>query len=146
MTPTLIGRWQTRTFLLSTVGIWLTLPFALGWIGNHPSLIYFWVLFYLGIFGLAWDCFYHFLQQFLWDHDWPGILQFGAAFVEAIFLAVVIKLFGLPHVSPSALDLNLFALHYGVVWIAIYLSSWVVMRVLFPRWRFRGGCWLGSWH
>ena len=145
MTPTLFGRWQTRVFLLSTVGILLTLPFALGLIGDRPSSIYFWVLLYIGLFGLAWDCLYHLLQQFLWDHDWPGILQLGAAVVEAIFLILVIKFFGLPHISPSALNLNLFLLHYSLVWIAVYLCSWVVMRLFFPRWRFRGGRWLGSW-
>ncbi|ABC99055.1 hypothetical protein CYA_0851 [Synechococcus sp. JA-3-3Ab] len=30
-----------------------------------------------------------------------------------------------------------------VVWVCLYL--WVVMRILFPRWRFRGGEWLGRW-
>lgn len=145
MTPTLFGRWQTRIFLLSTVGILVTIPFALGWIGNNASLIYFWVLFYIGLFGLAWDCIYHFLQQFLWDHDWPGILQLGAAVVEAIFLLVLIIFFGLPNIVPTDLNVGLFFLHYSAVWIAVYLAAWVVMRLLFPRWRFRGGRWLGSW-
>ena len=143
MTPTLIGRWQTRIFLLATIGILISLPFAIGLIGNHPGLIYFWVLFYIGLFGLAWDCLYHFLQQFLWDHDWPGALQLIAAIAEAIFLAIVIAVFGLPYVADF--NFGLFLFHYTVVWIAIYLSSWVVMRLLFPRWRFRGGRWLGSW-
>lgn len=146
MTPTLIGRWQTRIFLLATVGILISLPFALGIIGNHPGFIYFWILFYIGLFGLAWDCLYHFLQQFLWDHDWPGALQLITAIVEAIFLAIVIGIFGLPFVSAFDFNFGLYLLHYTVVWIAIYLSSWVIMRLLFPRWRFRGGRWLGSWH
>lgn len=146
MTPTLLGRWQTRIFLFSTVGILITLPFVWGLIGNHASFIYFWVLLYIGLLGLAWDCLYHLLQQFLWDRDWPGILQLWAAVVEAIFIVVLIKFFGLPHISPSALKLSLFALHYSTVWVAIYLTSWVAMRLFFPRWRFRGGRWLGSWH
>ena len=29
MTPTLIGRWQSRIFLLATIGILFSLPFAL---------------------------------------------------------------------------------------------------------------------
>lgn len=145
MTPTLFGRWQTRIFLLATVGVLISLPFALGIIGDHPGLIYFWILFYIGLFGLAWDCLYHFLQQFLWDHDWPGALQLIAAIVEAIFLAIVISAFGLPFVSAFDFNFGLFFFHYIVVWIGIYLTSWVVMRLLFPRWRFRGGRWLGSW-
>lgn len=146
MTPTLLGRWQTRIFLLATVGIVVTLPFIFGLIGNHPGLVYFWVLLYVGLFGLAWDCLYHLLQQFLWDHDWPGVLQFIAAIVEAIFLGLAIDIFGLPHISALDFNLGLFTLHYTVVWLAVYLSSWVVMRLFFPRWRFRGGRWLGSWH
>ncbi|MDJ0577585.1 MAG: hypothetical protein QNJ65_20800 [Xenococcaceae cyanobacterium MO_234.B1] len=146
MTPTLFGRWQTRIFLLSTVGILLTLPFAWGWVGDRASLTYFWVLLYLGLVGLAWDCLYHLLQQFLWDHDWPGILQLGAAVIEAIFLIMLINFFDLPHISPSDLNLSLFVLHYSVVWVAVYLSSWVIMRLFFPRWRFRGGRLLGNWH
>lgn len=81
-----------------------TLPFAFGFVGNQASSIYFWVLLYIGLFGLVWDCLYHLLQQFLWDHDWPGVLQFLAAVVEAIFLGGLIKFFGLPHISPSALN------------------------------------------
>ena len=145
MTPTLFGRWQTRIFLLATVGIVVSLPFVFGLVGNHPGLVYFWILFYIGLFGLALDCFYHFLQQFLWDRDWPGVLQFIAAISEAIFLAIVISLLDLPHIDGSNFDLSLFALHYTVVWLAIYLASWTIMRLLFPHWRFRGGCWIGSW-
>lgn len=144
MTPTLAGRWQTRIFLLSTIGVLFTLPFAFGFAGNQASSIYFWVLLYIGLFGLVWDCLYHLLQQFLWDHDWPGVLQFLAAIVEALFLGGLIKFFGLPHISPEGFHLNLFALHYSLVWVAVYLSSWVVMRLFFPRWRFRGGRWIGK--
>jgi hypothetical protein len=121
-----------------------TFPFAFGFVGNQASSIYFWVLLYIGLFGLVWDCLYHLLQQLLWDHDWPGVLQFLAAVVEALFLGGLIKFFGLPHISPSALNLNLFALHYSLVWVTVYLSSWVVMRLFFPRWRFRGGRWIGK--
>lgn len=146
MTPTLFGRWQTRIFLLATVGTLVSLPFAVGLIGNHPGLTYFWVLFYVGLFGLAWDCLYHLLQQFSWDHDWPGALQFITAIAEAIFLAIVINVFGLPHISAWDFDLGLFTIHYLTIWVSIYLASWTIMRLLFPRWRFRGGRWLGSWH
>jgi hypothetical protein len=144
MTPTLWGRWQTRLFLLATVGVIISLPFVFGLIGHEPGYVYFWILGYVFLFGLAWDLFYDFLQKFMWDHDWPGAFQLIAAIAEGIFLALVIKIVHLPHV-PTSLDLRLFAFHYSVVWVAIYLASWSVMRVLFPRWRFRGGQWLGRW-
>ena len=47
MTPTLLGRWQTRVLLLLTVGNLVSLPFAWGFLG-HGSAIYFWVVFYVG--------------------------------------------------------------------------------------------------
>ena len=141
MTPTLLGRWQTRIFLFFVVGGLVTLPFALGWIG--PGGIVFWlVLFSVCLFGLAWDALYHLVQQFFWDHDWPGVLQLFAAIVEAVFLALVWVLVGLPGISRDAFNPFWFLVHYSAVWIAIYLLSWVVMRLFFPRWRFRGGQWL----
>jgi hypothetical protein len=33
MTPTLFGRWQTRLLLLATLGVLVSLPFVMGWIG-----------------------------------------------------------------------------------------------------------------
>ncbi|MFK0732818.1 MAG: hypothetical protein ACFKPT_31325 [Gloeotrichia echinulata GP01] len=145
MTPTLFGRWQTRVFLLATVGAIFSLPFYFGLIGNQPSPVYFFVLFYIGLFGLAWDILYDFLQKFMWDHDWPGVFQFIAAIIEAIFLAIIITFIGLPQIDATQFHIDLFALHYSVVWVAVYIASWVLMRLLFPRARFRGGQWLGKW-
>ncbi|WP_017719584.1 hypothetical protein [Kamptonema formosum] len=145
MTPTLFGHWQTRIFLLATVGILVTLPFTFGFLGVKSTPVYFWVLFYVGLFGIAWDVLYNFLHQFMWDRDWPGVFQFLAAIAEGVFLGWAIKSFGLPNIPPAEFDLVTFAKHYSLVWVAVYLSSWVVMRLLFPRWRFRGGEWIGRW-
>ncbi|MGG6267339.1 hypothetical protein ACQ4M3_28755 [Leptolyngbya sp. AN03gr2] len=145
MTLTLIGRWQTRTFLLVTIGLFVSFLFSTGIIGHAPGTMYYWVLLYVWAFGLCWDVLYHQLQQFMWDHDWPGLFQLGTAIVEGLFLAGAIRWIGLPGTEAAAAHLDLFALHYSLVWIADYFSSWVVMRLLFPRWRFRGGEWLGRW-
>lgn len=145
MTPTLYGRWQTRIFLLVTVGVIVTLPFALGYLGLGASGIYFWVLFYVGLFGLAWDIFYNWLQKFFWDHDWPGILQFFASIAEGGLLALLIQTNLLPHVSESQFNQQWFVIHYSLVSLIAYITSWAVMRLLFPRWRFRGGVWIGRW-
>lgn len=146
MTPTLLGRWQTRIFLLATVGVLVTLPFYWGYLGGHPGQIsYFWVLFYVTLFGLGWDILYDYLQKFLWDHDWPGVYQLFAAIAEGVFLALVVGLIGLPFLPSDSLDIGVFIQHYSLVWLAVYISSWVIMRLLFPRWRFRGGQWLGRW-
>ncbi|MEM6402577.1 MAG: hypothetical protein AAF757_20490, partial [Cyanobacteria bacterium P01_D01_bin.116] len=105
----------------------------------------FWILFYIGLFGLAWDILYNFLQKFLWDHDWPGVLQLIAAIVEGIFLVLVINFIGLPNVPQDKFSLLSYIFHYSIVWVAVYCASWAVMRLLFPRARFRGGAWLGKW-
>ena len=144
MTPTLFGRWQTRIFLLATVGILISLPFHWGYFGQESN-VYFWVVFYVGLLGIGWDVLYDFLQKYMWDHDWPGAFQFYAGVVEGLVLAVIIDNIGLPHIPRSEFDLITFIQHYGLVWLGVYLSSWVVMRLLFPRWRFRGGEWIGNW-
>ncbi|MBW4621579.1 MAG: hypothetical protein KME17_19730 [Cyanosarcina radialis HA8281-LM2] len=145
MTPTLLGRWQTRILLLLTVGVLVTLPFAFGLIGPpdaKSARIYFSILGYVAGFGLIWDILYHQLQKFRWDADWPGIFQLFAGIWEAVFIAVVVKIFGLPGVSSDELLLEWFAVHYSLVWLAVYTASQTIMRILFIRWRFRGGQWL----
>lgn len=141
MTPTLIGRWQTRLLLLATVGVLITLPFYLGIIGPGGS-VFFWVLIYVTLFGLGWDVLYQHLQKSRWDSDWPGALQLFAGIWEAVFVALLVKIFGLPGIRTEDLPMKWFALHYSFVWLAVYIASQTMMRILFPRWRFRGGQWL----
>ncbi|MDI9636177.1 hypothetical protein QQ056_12035 [Oscillatoria laete-virens NRMC-F 0139] len=141
MTPTLFGRWQTRLFLLATAGGSITLLFALGILGPGAGAIYFGILAYVALFGLAWDVFYNRLQQGRWDRDWPAAFQWLAALGEALFLLLVIKIIGLPGV-PRWMPVGLFFLHYSCVWLAVFLTSQSLMRILFIRWRFNGGRWL----
>jgi hypothetical protein len=113
----------------------------LGIIGSGANVAYFWILGYIAVFGLIWDVVYNYLQQFRWDRDWPAAFQLLAGIWEAIFVATAIKTFGLPGV-PRNLPLPTFALHYSLVWIGIFTASQALMRILFPRWRFKGGQWL----
>jgi len=145
MTPTLLGRWQTRLFLLATMGILFSLPFYFGLGGHGEALVYFLVVLYVAIFGIFWDILYNYLQRFLWDHDWPGALQLIAGVVEGIFLVFLIKVVGLPGIDGYSFDVPVFIAHYGLVWLSNYISAWVLMRLLFTSWRFRGGEWLGKW-
>lgn len=142
MTPTLFGRWQTRLFLLTTVGLFMTLPFYFGIIGPNTGFdtypVFLRILVYVALFGLGWDILYIYLQGFNWDRDWSGILQFFTGIWEAVFLACGVKLLGLPSI-PKDLPLVWFTIHYSVVWLGVYIASQSLMRILFPRWRFRGG-------
>ncbi len=137
MTPTLFGRWQTRLFLFSTVGVLITIPFALGIVGTGGGS-FFSVLFDLLLFGLVWDWFYIYLQGFRWDRDWPAIFQLLSGIWEAIFIVAIVKIFGLFGI-PKDLSLFWFTLHYSCMWLGIFTASQTIMRVFFPKWRFYGG-------
>ncbi len=142
MTPTLLGRWQTRLFLLSTGGLLITLPFMVGLFGPSGPL-YLVVLVWIAILGLGWDVVYHQIQQLRWDHDWPGVWQLFAGLWEAFFLLVLVAIrFPLLGLSADRFPWGSFLIHYTLVWITIFIESQTVMRILFPRWRFRGGQWL----
>ncbi|MDP5015835.1 hypothetical protein FJR11_22340 [Anabaena sp. UHCC 0187] len=144
MTPTLLGRWQTRLLLLATVGVLVSIPFAIGLISNKPNLIYFWILAYVAIFGLGWDILYNYLQKSRWDRDWPAVYQLFAGIWEMVFVFCGVKIWGfLPIPMPkNELSPSIFLLHYSIVWLAVFISSQSLMRIIFPRWRFRGGKWL----
>ncbi|MBV5260076.1 hypothetical protein FLX56_16810 [Synechococcus moorigangaii CMS01] len=143
MTPTLLGRWQTRLFLMGTIGGLITLCFAEGLWANPTGPTYWAVLGYITAFGLGWDCVYIYLQNYRWDQDWPAILQWLAAIWEGLFFlllrAGLRNFFSLD--LPGATDLNLvwFLVHYGSVWFGIFIASQSIMRLLFPLWRFHGG-------
>lgn len=139
MTPTLFGRWQTRLFLLATVGVVVTIPFSLGIIGPGASSVFFWVLVYVALFGCLWDILYSYFQRFRWDRDWPGALQLLTGIWEGIFIAFWLRLIGLP--NGQEFSVFWFILHYSLVWFSLYIASQTLMRILFPRWRFKGGQW-----
>jgi hypothetical protein len=143
MTPTLIGRWQTRILLLTLVGFPITLPFTVGIVGPGASPVFSLILLYVILFGFLWDVMYDFWQQFRWDRDWPGVLQLLAGIGEAVFLGIILKSIPVPGLVPEDISLKWFAIHYSCVWLGVYLASQSLTRIVFPRWRFRGGKWLG---
>jgi hypothetical protein len=138
MTPTLFGRIQTRFLLLFSVGFIITLLwaiFAYLWTGQllgflSPLII----LIFVALAGIGWDILYTFAQRFRWDRDWPPFLQWVAGFLEMWPAWVLGFLLGVPW--------WLFLLHYWTVFTAVYIMTQGPMRILFPRWRFRGGQWL----
>lgn len=136
MTPTLFGRWQTRTLLLLTFGVFFTLPFVL-FFGLTPLLILGMVL----LFGYGWDILYMMIQGGRWDRDWPPVYQFLAGVWEGIFVFIVSFLLGKVF-NVFAVPLPVFIIHYGLVWTVTFLMSQSLMRIVFPNWRYRGGQWL----
>lgn len=138
MTPTLLGRWQTRVLLTLTVGVVLTWPFSL-FLGGSAFTILFSLLFW----GFLWDGLYTFIQKFRWDRDWPAAFQVAAGIWEAFFLLLLISttgLFGI-FIDDGFFSVFWFLVHYSTVWLGMFVASQVLMRLLFPQWRFRGGRW-----
>lgn len=136
MTPTLFGRWQTRTLLLLTFGPFLTLPFVL-FFRLTPLLILGMVL----CFGYCWDILYQVIQSGRWDCDWPPAYQLLAGIWEGAFVFLVSALLGRVF-GVFAVPFPVFLIHYGLVWIVTFLMSQSLMRIVFPNWRYRGGQWL----
>jgi hypothetical protein len=140
MTPTLIGRWQTRILLLGTLGVLVTIPFSL----NGES-VYFQVLLAIAVLGCLWDIVYNQLQTVRWDHDWPATLQVGAGIWEAFFFYVPFR-YLISNILKIGwlidIPFDKFLLHYACIWLAVFTASQTLMRIIFPRWRFHGGEWL----
>ncbi len=139
MTPTLIGRIQTRIVLLATVGFGWTIlvsPFLFRFGASFGAVLggavlALWVV---GFFGIGWELVYHAMQQYRWEKDWPTLFGLITAANEGFvaFLALWVLLPSGPH--PVT-----FFLHFSSTWIMIWLVANGPMRVILPRWRFRGG-------
>ena len=151
MTPTMLGRLQTRTILLGSIGLFFTL---LLWsflvvideieTGNYDL---FKVLFLVWLLGLFWDMVYQGLLIFRWDYDWPPIFQLLSGIWEWLIILLLVSI-AVPPGSFRLLaawwptvqdDFWIVHAHYWLVWLTTFIASQGLLRILFPRWRFRGG-------
>jgi hypothetical protein len=137
MTPTLIGRLQTRVFATVVVGLpwtvvlWLVLPGA-----DLGQMV--WILTAMGAVGLGWELLYHWLMGYRWEKDWPTLLGLLTGLNEGFLLWLLLAWGLVPGVDigPSG---TRFLLHFTGAWIAIWLWLQGPMTVVDPRWRCRGG-------
>ncbi len=142
MTPTLLGRIQTRWVLVWTVGlVWLLaagpwLPLA----GPTTMSVYrtgLASLVLVSVVGTLWEFAYHAVQQLRWDKDWPTVLGLVLGVSEGVVVYQLLRR-GLPWpVGP--IDPAPFVWQFGTVWILIWMVANGPIRILFPRWRFAGG-------
>ncbi len=145
MTPTLLGRWQTRVFLMLALGVPITLFYmlAFGAFAAGPDAEGFFklplLLVYVNALGFAFDALWIFLQSFRWDRDWPLAFQLFSGITEGAFAFALFASGLLPGAPFADGDALRYALHYGGVFLSSYAFLFGPMRVLFPRWRFRGG-------
>ena len=135
MTPTLMGRWQTRLLLLASAGVLISILFGLLYADLWtPLTLLGWVL----VLGLAWDVLYEYLQGWRWDGDWPPLFALAAGAFEGLVIWALIGVPGLPGVDPG-LPAGQFAAHYGMVLLVTWVLAHGPIKVLFPRWRYLGG-------
>ena len=143
MVPILIGRIQTRIFLLAVVGSAVTAlrrcrccpvqaPFSdrtalrsSSWRRSPCSAI-------------GWELLYHLLMQFRWEKDWPSLFGLLTGVPEAVLLWLLVRAGAVPLLGAAPPGWA-FAAHFAAVWFAVWLVANGPMRVPFLRWRFRGG-------
>ena len=141
VTPSLGGRWQSRLFVLATIGVIVSAFFTFAFDDRGVDrAIFFYILGYVALFGAVWDLLFIGLQRLRWDRDWPAAFQVGAGVVEGIVLWLVIDSVGLPGIPEGGVPvLSRFLPHYGSVWLLSFLWLQGPMRVLSTNWRFNGG-------
>jgi hypothetical protein len=143
--PTLNGRIQTRVFLLLVLGIPWTLlvtPLAPHPAGATTGARYgatFWVLGEVIVVGcLLWEPLYHLLMQFRWEKDWPIMFVLLEGIPEGILAYVLFRSIG-PSGTPPPASTATFLVHFVPLWFFVWLAAIGPLRVVFHRWRFRGG-------
>lgn len=139
MVPTFTGRLQTRLFALGVVGLLWTViiaPALTLWdipIGDaYKAALFAWGA-VLGIGLVIWEPIYHGLMQFRWEKDWPTLFILLEGIPEGFVVWGVIAWFG-----PST-PIGPFLLDFATTWLVAFLTVQGPMRVIFIRWRFRGG-------
>ncbi|WP_117215153.1 hypothetical protein [Allorhizocola rhizosphaerae] len=142
MVPTLSGRIQTRLFLLAVIGWPLTmlvtplLPLAGPMPDRYRATLV--VLAAVAVLGVGWELLYHLLMQWRWEKDWPTLFGLVTLLPEGLLVWLLGSRAMLPGLT-APLDLAAFAIHFVLVWLATWLVANGPMRVVYVRWRFRGG-------
>ena len=135
MTPTLLGRIETRIFTVFTAGLLWTLLITP--IISAPIRVTFRILVLVALLGaVIWDPIYQFLLQFRWEKDWPAMFILLEVINEGILVRYVDV-----HTAPagSIPSLGKFLIHFTTTWLVLFVAVHGPMRVPFLRWRFRGG-------
>ena len=141
MTPTLLGRWQIRIFLLATVGLLISFLVGLSIGGKYqvPLLILLYVL----LFGLVWDMLYQVITSFRWDRDWPTSFQVAAGIIEGALVWGLVLTKILPGIAEPP-PFIVFLIQYGATWLSIFLLTQGPLRIFWVKWRYHGGQWFVS--
>jgi hypothetical protein len=141
MTPVLLGRWQTRWFLLLTAGLaWqivftpVLLLFSGGASLTDLYKVTLLALIVTGLVGFVTEAIYHLLMQFRWEKDWPAMFILLEGIPEGLIVFWIVQ---------QLVDFNIpvlaFAIDFATVWLVVFFCAHGPMRIPFLRWRYRGG-------
>ena len=139
MTPTLVGRIQSRLFLLFTVGLLWTFVVVpvLPRFGAPLGEVYgitITAIILTAVLGIGWELLYHLIQQYRWEKDWPILFGLLTGFNEGVVVyALLIALFTPAPRFPT------FFVHFVTTWVLVWLVAVGPFRLFLLRWRFRGG-------
>ena len=139
MVPTFTGRLQTRLFSMVVIGLpWtllmcLALAPAAGGLGPMLRAGLFSLGATLAVGLVLWEPLYHFLMQFRWEKDWPTLFVLTESVPEAALVWLLLDRLG-----PGA-PFGVFLTLFFSTWLVVFLVLHGPMRVVFLRWRFRGG-------
>jgi len=137
--PTFTGRLQTRLFSMVVIGLpWtllmcLALAPAAGGLGPILRAGLFSLGATLAVGLVLWEPLYHFLMQFRWEKDWPTLFVLTESVPEAALVWLLLDRLG-----PGA-PFGVFLTLFFSTWLVVFLVLHGPMRVVFLRWRFRGG-------
>lgn len=149
MTPTLLGRWQTRILLYLFIGLPVTFLYAWyltnwRWPIRYDLSIFtdpFVFITALLVLGLILDVVYIQIQRFHWDQDWPFAYQFFFSILEFFILFAGMEYLGaLDFFLPDGrIPFSNAAWHFTFVFIPSFLLVLGGLQIFLVRWRFKGG-------
>lgn len=141
MLPTLIGRIQTRIFVIAVIGgLWALVISPLlpgpGSVSDKYKAMYG-ILLIVGVVGIVWELLYHALMQFRWEKDWPTLFGLLQGIPEGI-AAYYIARSGILSVT-EGVTVAQFVVGFATTWVVTWLWVSGPMRIFTVHWRFRGG-------
>lgn len=144
MLPTLNGRLQTRVLGLGIIGFFVALVITPVLPTGDLSLAQSYrvtlsLLLAVVLVGVPWELFYHGLQQFRWEKDWPTLFGLLTAVNEGIVVWFLVRYTTVVVSEDLRPSLTAFLIQFIITWLAFWLIVNGPMRVVFHRWRFAGG-------
>ena len=142
MVPTVLGRIQTRIFLMAVIGgpitalITFVLPVDAPLSKKYQAT--FIVLAAVTVIGIVWELIYHLIMQWRWEKDWPTLFGLITLVPEGILVGILARNGDLPGL-PGPVPVSAFVIQFVVVWVGVWITANGPMRVPFIRWRFNGG-------